>query len=367
MQNYLLTLILFLISSIGSGQTKEVIDTPIDQINNLSKEQSELIYKAVKTLPNHAQLSIAIIKKGRANFFGMEKENDSISIIENHKKIFEIGSITKVFTATILSDFVVNDKIELDDKINDFIDFKIKDNVKITFKQLATHTSGLPRVPASLSSPSLSLENPYKDYGEEKLKLYLSEKLVLLQNPGEKSEYSNLGVGLLGFVLSEINNSTYEHLLQTRIFEKHHMYSSTTSRSSVMDKLVMGLNENGKEVSNWDMSVLMGAGGILSTTEDLTKFAIAHFDDSNKELTLTRSPFHKATNNFSTGLAWGIVKAESGAKWYWHNGGTGGYTSSMIIDTEKENGVIVLSNITALGEMASTVMGLCPELMKTLE
>lgn len=367
MKSYLYILILFFISGIGNSQAKQLIDAQKGQDKSVAKEQSELIYKAVKTFPNQAQLSIAIINKGKINYFGIKKENDSISTIENHKQIFEIGSITKVFTATLLADFVVNDKIELDDNINDFIDFTIKDNFKITFKQLATHTSGLPRVPASLSSPTLSLENPYKDFGEEELKSYLSEQLLLLQNPGEKSEYSNLGVGLLGFILGKIDNSTYENLLQTRIFEKHHMFNSTTIRSRGMDKLVVGLNENGQEVSNWDMSVLMGAGGILSTTEDLTKFAIAHFDDNNKGLSLTRTPFHKATDNFSTGLAWGIVKAESGSDWYWHNGGTGGYTSSMIIDTVEENSVIVLSNITALGEMANTVMNLCPELMKTLE
>ncbi|SNZ01072.1 serine hydrolase domain-containing protein [Flagellimonas pacifica] len=359
MNNHFFKLILLLAFHIGNGQ--------VDLTTELTKEQSDLIFEKVKGFPNKAQISIAIISNGKAKYYGAKRANDSILTIENHKSVFEIGSITKVFTATLLADFVIEGKIELDDNINDFIDFTIKDNVPISFKQLATHTSGLPRLPESLSSPSIDLTNPYKDYNEEKLKLDLSEKLVMSEKPGTKSEYSNLGVGLLGCVLGEIDNSTYGDLVQTKIFDRHQMSNSTTIRSKVMDKLVLGINENGQEVSNWDMSILMGAGGILSTTEDLTKFAIAHFDDNNKDLGLTRTPFHKATDNFSTGLAWGIITTESEAIWYWHNGGTGGYTSSMIIDTEEENGVIILSNISALGTMANNVMSLCPELMKTLE
>lgn len=366
MKNYLFILILLFISYTGKSQKREAINAQDEQKNGLTKEQSNLIFEKVKMFPNQAQIAIAIVSDGEAKYFGVKRENESILTLENHKKVFEIGSITKVFTATLLANFVVNGTISLDDNINDFIGFKIKDNIKISFKQLATHTSGLPRVPESLSSPSQSLENPYKDFGAEALKLYLTEKLAMLQNPGEKSEYSNLGIGLLGFVLGKIDNSSYEDLIQTKIFEKYSMFNSTTIRSKIMDKLVMGLNENGEEVSNWDMGVLMGAGGILSTSEDLSKFALAHFDANNKDLALTRTPHHKATDDFATGLAWGVVKTESGAIWYWHNGGTGGYTSSMIMDTEKENSVIVLSNISALGEMASEVMSLCPELMKTL-
>ncbi|WP_190811681.1 serine hydrolase [Flagellimonas sp. S3867] len=367
MKNYFFTLIILLTFNIGNGQIQEVVNDQVEHGNGLTKKQSDLIFEKVKAFPNKAQISIAIISNGKANYFGIIKENDSVLTIENYNKVFEIGSITKVFTTTILADFVVEGKVGLDDDINDFLDFTIKDNVKISFKQLATHTSGLPRLPEGLSSPSLDLTNPYKEYDEEELKLDLSKKLVMIANPGTKSEYSNLGVGLLGFVLSKIDNSTYGDLVQTKIFDRYRMGNSTTVRPNIKDRLIIGINDTGQEVSNWDMSILMGAGGILSTTEDLTKFAIAHFDDSNKVLGLTRTSFHKATDDFSTGLAWGIVKVESGATWYWHNGGTGGYTSSMIIDTETDNGVIILSNISALGKLANKVMNLCPELMKTLE
>lgn len=367
MKNYLLIILLIFTHKNGNSQVIEAIDAQKKQENSITKKQFELIYEKVKTLPNQAQVSIAIIENGKVNFYGIKRIKDSILTINNDTDVFEIGSITKVFTATLLSNFVVGRQVELKDNINNYLDFCLKDSIEISFEQLATHTSGLPRVPESLSSPSLSLENPYKDYGEEKLRNYLINKLKLLNKPGIKCDYSNLGFGLLGYSLSVIDNTTYEKLLQTKIFSKYQMKNSTTNRNKIEDRLIKGLNDIGKVVPNWDLSAHMGAGGILSTAQDLSKFAIAQFDSSNKELELTRTNFFKVSDNYSMGLAWGLVKSESGAEWHWHNGGTGGYTSSMIINTKTKNGVIVLSNISALGELTSNIASLSPELMKTIE
>ncbi|WP_186754243.1 serine hydrolase domain-containing protein [Echinicola salinicaeni] len=349
-----------LIINTGFGQQLNPLSLPTD-------EQLQLISTCAQKLPNQAQLSIAIIKDGEVNFYGVKKEDDSLTPIDNAQKVFEIGSITKVFTATLLAKQVLENKVKLDDDINDYLDYSLKDNTKITFEQLATHTSGLPRVPISLSSPTLNLENPYKDYDKNKLKIYLTEKLILDAAQGEKSSYSNLGFGLLGYLEGLIENSSYEDLLQNRIFSKYHMDNSTTDRNAVQHILVKGLNDNGQEVPNWDMAVHMGAGGILSTVEDLSKFALAQFDNNNKELNLTRQAHFKIEDNYSIGLAWGLIKVASGEEWIWHNGGTGGYTSSMIINTNTKNGIIILSNISALGKLTSNIGDLSHELMTTLE
>ena len=364
MEKYLLASMLFIIYNCSFGQ----VETPIsqlDQENILTKKQYELIYEQAKLFPNGTQISIAIIENGDVIFFGAKRENDTTVITDNYNSAFEIGSISKVFTGTLLSNYVMNEKVELDNNINDYLDFPLKDNLEISFIQLATHTSGLPRIPASLDS--VSLENPYKDYGEEELKLYLSKNLKMYQKPGEKCEYSNLGGGLLGYVLTKIDDTTYEAMLQENIFSKYKMKSSTTKRNKIKSKLIKGLNDKGNEVPNWDMSVLVGAGGILSSVEDLSKFSLAQFEKSNKELALTRQTHFTVDDNFSMGLGWSVIKTASGAEWNWHNGGTGGYTSSMIIDVKRKNGVIILSNISALGELTNKITSLCPELMNTLE
>uniref|UniRef100_UPI0030EB8E87 serine hydrolase domain-containing protein n=1 Tax=uncultured Cyclobacterium sp. TaxID=453820 RepID=UPI0030EB8E87 len=191
--------------------------------------------------------------------------------------------------------------------------------------------------------------------------------LIMKHKPGEVSDYSNLGVGLLGYVLSNKTQMTYEEMLQKKIFSKYGMVASTTLRSIVENKLVIGLNDKGEEVSNWDMSVLMGAGGILSSLNDMSKFALAQFDSLNRELVLSRTAFFEVTENYSMALGWSVIQTESGAVWNWHNGGTGGYTSSMIIDVKAKNGVIILSNISALGELTNTITSLAPALMDDIK
>ncbi len=195
----------------------------------------------------------------------------------------------------------------------------------------------------------------------------MTKKLKLSHNQGEKYEYSNLGAGLLGYVLSKMANTSYENLLKTKIFSKYNMTSSTTNRNKIENRLIKGLNENGDEVPNWDFSVLIGAGGILSTVEDLSKFAIAQFDNSNKEMELTRTKTFSINGNMDIGLGWHIIKTKSGDEWNWHNGGTGGYSSSMVIDTKNRNGIIVLSNVSAFSKKMRNIDDLCFGLMKTLE
>ena len=359
-------LILFLvvaIQSCGSSETK-TSKSQVIVAKTLTEAQYELILDKVKALPNQAELAIAIIENGKVNFVGVKREQDSTVFSQNQDRVFEIGSITKVFTGTLLANYLIDNKVNLDDQINKYLGYPLRNDVKITLKQLATHTSGLPRVPASLEA--LSLENPYKDFGEKELKTYLTQELIMMHQHGEVSDYSNLGVGMLGYVLSNKAQKTYEEMLQKEIFSKFEMNASTTIRSKVEDKLVKGLNDEGEEVSNWDMSVLMGAGGILSSVNDLSKFALAQFDSSNQALVLSRTAFFKVNESYSMALCWSVIQTESGEEWNWHNGGTGGYTSSMILDVGQKKGVIILSNITALGKLTQKINELGPELMDVM-
>ena len=116
-------------------------------------------------------------------------------------------------------------------------------------------------MPTNLDLAKVNPDNPYKEYHERELLEYLAED-VQLTNKG-KVQYLNLGVGLLGYTLSKIENSTYESLLQQQIFSKFGMNNYTTGLGRMEELLVKGLNSDGKEVSNWKFSVLAGAGAIL--------------------------------------------------------------------------------------------------------
>lgn len=104
----------------------------------------------------------------------------------------------------------------------------------------------------------------------------------------------------------------------------------------------------------------------MSNTEDLSKFALAQFDKNNTKLILTQKPTFKVNENMSVGLGWHILKTENEGELIWHNGGTGGYTSSMALDIDKQNGVIILSNVSAYHKKMTNIDKLCFELIETL-
>ena len=373
-KKYLTALVGLLLSSCSNLQTT-IAENGIEVSNNgINKKQSELIFDNTKYFPNNTQLSLALIRNGEIDFIGNERTNDTIKLIENYKNGFEIGSMTKVFTATLLSNFVNDQKLKLDDNIQDYLDFKINSKNDITFKELANHTSGLPRLPSNMWTISnlfnqitgFGENNPYKHYNKEKLKDYLTKDVKLSQEPGIKYEYSNLGSGILGFELTSISKSSYESLLQEKIFTKYKMESSTSKRKNIQSELVKGLKPNGKITPNWDFDVLAGAGAIFSTVEDLSKFALAQFDKENNELTLTQEPTFKVNDNMQIGLGWHILKGETGRELIFHNGGTGGYTSSMGLDIENKNGIIILSNVSAFNEKMGNIDQLLFELIETL-
>ncbi|MCC1485546.1 serine hydrolase domain-containing protein [Winogradskyella immobilis] len=364
MKNITLIILTFIVN-LSFGQTENVINDLTIKNDIISQRQSEIIFEKARIFPNHTQISIAIIKNGKINYYGIIKESDTISTIENQKSVFEIGSISKVFTSTLLADFVIEGKVKLNENIGNYLKTSIKNNIEISFVDLANHTSGLPRLPINLDLTKVDLKNPYKEYKEKELKEYLSKHLEL-SNKG-KNQYSNLGAGLLAYILSKISDDKYENLLQNNIFSKYDMQNSTTDITKIKGKLVTGLNNEGKEVPNWDFAVLAGAGGILSTIEDLSYFAISQFDYSNNELKLTREKTFEINENMDIGLGWHIIKSQSENHWYWHNGGTGGYSSSMVIDEKSKNGIIILSNVSAFNPNMGNIDKLCFELMKTLE
>ncbi len=343
-------------------EPKKTESTSVNTLSNYPTDVAEIIFSKSKDLPNNTQLSIALIQNGKTNYYGIIKVNDTIKPNENQNKIFEIGSITKVFTSTVLTSLVADKKLKITDEINSYYSFPFKNNIKIKFESLANHTSGLPRLPENLD---LSNEtNPYKNFGEREIEDYLKNLLKLENEPSKISSYSNLGAGLLGYTLGLSQKTSFQKLLQKRIFDKYKMTNSFTSSQNLNNKLVKGLDGNGEVVTNWDFDVLFGGGGILSSTEDLVKFAYAQFNPKNKELTLTRKSTFNIDESMKIGLGWHILKTDKGFNWVWHNGGTGGYSSSMVIDAEKKNGVIILSNVSNIKD---NIDDLCFKLMKQIE
>jgi len=342
--------------TIKSNKKFKTIDTSNFKTKTILQEQLEVVLESLKKVPNNTQFAIAIIENGETTFFGVKVENDKVVEIENKASAFEVASITKVFTATLLANSVLEDKVKLDDVVNSYYDFDFKNNTQITFKELANHTSGLFKLPSNFNPKNA--RNPYKDYSQDNFKDYFSN-LLELKSKG-KLHYSNLGMALLGNTLEKIEKKSYETLLQEKIFSKYDMQNSTSEISNVKDILIKGLNSEGKEALNWERDFFKGNGAVLSTVEDLSKFVLAQFDDSNKELELIRKETHRENSTRAIGLGL-FIKTINSEKVYSHNGRTGGYSCSMVFDPKKKNGVIALTNFNKSKPSAMTF-----KLMKTL-
>jgi serine-type D-Ala-D-Ala carboxypeptidase/endopeptidase len=273
----------------------------------------------------------------------------------NGDTVFEIGSITKVFTALLLGDMVRKNEVALSDPIAKYLPADVKvperNGRTITLEDLATHTSGLPRMPSNFAPKDPS--NPYADYGVDRLTQFLSS-YTLTRDPGAQYEYSNLGGGLLGTALARRAGMSYEALVESRITGPLGMKSTRLTPSPDMKgRMATGHNGQLAATSRWDFpaetSAVAGAGGLRSTVNDMLTFLAANLD-------LTKSPLMPAMTSLlavrrPTGnpgldmaLGWHVVTAPGGREIVWHNGGTGGFRTYTGFDPKHGLGVVVLSN-----------------------
>ena len=264
--------------------------------------------------------------------------------------VFEIGSITKVFTTSLLQHMVDRGEVRVGDAVSQYLPKTVKvparNDREITLLDLATQSSGLPRMPANFT-PRDSM-NPYADYSVQQMYTFLSG-YQLTRDPGAEYEYSNLGMGLLGHALSLKGRARYEELLRRRILTPLGLRETAITLTPAMRaKLQPGHNAEGRVVPNWDLPTLAGAGALRSTVSDMLTFVAANLDSAATPLSPTLRRTHAerhATNNPSlkVGLGWHILARPMG-NIVWHNGGTGGYRSFTGFDPVRRLGVVVLSN-----------------------
>ena len=269
--------------------------------------------------------------------------------------VFEIGSISKVFTATVLAELVKEGKVKLEDPVQKYLPASVhvptRNDKHITLGTLSEQNSGLPRMPTNFHPADPA--NPYADYSVQQMYDFISG-YQLTRDPGALFEYSNLGVGLLGHALSLSAGQPYEELERKRVWEPLKMTNTAITLTPWMKQhLALGHGENGDVVKNWDLPTLAGAGAIRSTTIDMLKFASANLHPERGKLEEamafaheTRAPVGAA--NRSIGLNWMIQKTGA-TTIVWHNGGTGGYRTFLGLDQSGKRAVVVMTNTGGTG------------------
>jgi CubicO group peptidase (beta-lactamase class C family) len=241
-------------------------------------------------------------------------------------------------------------EVNLDDPVRSFLPASVKFPVRagreITLVDLATHRSGLPRMPANFNPKDP--ENPYADYSVEQMYAFLSSH-ELTRGVGDMYEYSNLAVGLLGHVLALRAGKSYEALLTERILQPLGMHDTRiTFTPSMRERLARGHFSTGFPAGNWDIPTLAGAGAIRSTVNDMLKFVAANLDPRPDGLPAALRSAHTVQregpgSSPPVGLNWHLNRRR-GREFVWHNGQTGGYHGYLALDPANRTGVVVLSN-----------------------
>lgn len=302
------------------------------------------------------QMAVGVVDNSNIEVKGFIKKNRRVELIENSKTLFEIGSITKVFTTHVLAQLVLEGKISLDDEVSTFLLIERLKKSKITFLQLANHTSGLPRLPENFYTvKNYDEENPYKSYDETALLDYLNNHLKLNSIPGEKFEYSNLNSGLLSYILSKIEQKSFDEIVKERIFKPMKMNDSTFDLESIGDSNAQGLDEKGKPAHHWEGGILNGCIGIASTAEDMVKFIAHILDVENPIANLQLKKTFQIEESRFVGLGWGIRDLKQIGKFYNHGGGSKGFSCYMRIHRKTGRGIILLTNVSAFHSMQQRV------------
>src|SRR5262245_25995017 len=193
--------------------------------------------------------------------------------------IFEIGSVSKVFTSLLLADMVHRKEVALDDPAATYLPEHVRmperSGRSITLRDLSTHRSGLPHMPSNLVAKMVKrkdTDGPDVGYGVDDLYEFLSS-YELPRDSGSEFEYSNLGAGLLGHLLAYRAGTDYENLIGTRITRPLSMPDTGITLSSAMkQRMATGHNAILAPVANWDLPTLSGAGALRSSANDMLTF-----------------------------------------------------------------------------------------------
>jgi CubicO group peptidase (beta-lactamase class C family) len=262
--------------------------------------------------------------------------------------IYEIGSVSKVFTSILLAEQVVKGNMHVDDTAQSYLPDSVLmpsyDKEVITLGHLTDHTSSLPRMPSNFS-PKDPL-NPYADYTVDLMYQFLNG-LTLDRAIGSQFEYSNLAVGLLGHILSLHSGMSYEELLHNTITDPLQMKETAITLDENMHKNLARGYAGGEPMSNWDLPALAGAGAIRSSAHDMLSFLAANlnftFTPLLPAMEMTHRQRHTKSRGSGVGMGW-FIDQSFGTDVRWHNGATGGYRAFAGFSRDQKMGVVVLTN-----------------------
>lgn len=284
----------------------------------------------------------------RAFRYGVASIEDSVRL--RSSTCFEIGSVTKLFTALLLAEMVQRDTVDLTDPIGRYLPDSVHvpafEGQPIELRHLATHTSGLPRLPDNFTPSNPA--DPYADYTVRELYAFL-DGVELSRSPGARYAYSNVGGGLLGHLVARQADTSYVALLRTRVLRPLDLEDTGLPAASNRpgEEHAIGYGMTGR-AAYWHWDVLAGAGALHSTPDDLLRFLQLQLRPEKTSLAaairLTHEIRHRSSDQQAVALGWHVTTTSDGTRTYWHNGGTGGFRSFVGFVPAEEIALVVLAN-----------------------
>jgi serine-type D-Ala-D-Ala carboxypeptidase/endopeptidase len=269
--------------------------------------------------------------------------------------IFEIGSVSKTFTALILAEMVAQHRVKFDEPVRELLPTGTvakPAGAEIALLDLATQHSGLPRMPDNFHPADP--QDPYADYRPATLYEFIAKHGV--SKPADaRFNYSNLGLGLLGQALANRAAMAYPELLRAEITGPLQLNDTVVNLSPEQEKrFTPGYSAQHQRAHAWHLDALAGAGAIRSTASDMLTYLEAQLHPDRVRRTETLASAIEmcqelradALPGMKIGLAW-LYETKTGA--YWHNGATGGYSSYALFNPKEDYALIVLFNTTIGG------------------
>ena len=271
--------------------------------------------------------------------------------------LFEIGSITKVFTAILVQRLVEQGRLDWDQQISSYskeLPFENESVGAITLRSLATHSSGLPRLPDNFSLGDIL--DPYADYTRSDLNEFL--RSFDPDSLSSEQVYSNLGFGLLGSIAADAARMDYPAAIEEYILAPLGMSRSFAAYPQQVDPNMASGYSDGAVMPAWTFDSLAGAGAIVSSANDLMRFIQANFAADafgvHGAILATQQP----QEGYDMALAWQMTADGEGNTVHWHNGGTGGYASFLAVNPAQSKGWLLLTASSDYAEVTDIGLSL---------
>jgi D-alanyl-D-alanine-carboxypeptidase/D-alanyl-D-alanine-endopeptidase len=299
---------------------------------------------------------VGVIDRGAERIYAAGSDGKGNAV--NEHTLFEIGSVTKTFTATALAAMVLDGRVALSDSISRYLPPAVhapsKGGKDITLLDLAEQRSGLPRLPGNMKD--VTADDPYADYTIADMYAFLNG-YALARDPGALYEYSNYGIGLLGQLLANRARLTYPQLLQRDVLDPLGMTETTFALTNRPDPnaLATGHNFSDDAEPAWHAQSILPAGGVLSSAHDMLKFVRCNLGNGPlaRDCLFAQQPRANGGPAHKIGLVWNINSTTGVIS---HDGATNGFLAFVAISADRQRGVVVLSNGPAVGDIAAHVI-----------